>query len=718
MRFVLTICLLVVGSFSAFGQVSSSEKAPSATELLTAIEASMKQFEQCSFEASSLESRVVPGNAEADPIMGKVEWSIVSDGVRWKSAEKNFRVARSKKGVTVKDVVKGAGYDGRDYWHVDDGTLYIGEKEFAIVRLAPKEIFWNVGSSPGWLTAILKKYDPEITSIQVANRPCWRVVSTVRDRHYDIVLSPTQSWLPLSTTIKVNGKVHTHEKLHDLKETAEGCWYPTLIEFTSPGAMFGVRQSRIQVAKFSTAVAGLDDSDFAFKPEMDQQVVDYGRGLVWKNGPWWSDLDEFLHREVGFPRKNPGCFFNLKTVATKPEVEGKVAPPLRVRKWLNIGKDVAEPTAWSDRPEGITTILYFFSGSASSPSSRKIHGLRSLKRHYPNAPVQLIGIASSDADEEEVRRTIETLHIDFPVAIDAKDRRNAGNPSGDGQCHTAFGMRAGVVLVNSTQNVQFVTADPIKAFTNLGRFGTTNPTDPVEPLPDYRTNRAENDRINQRWLELVKDAPANGSIAGKVVFVQGAATDRFDADPGGQDVGVIVDIKLTPRLEVNTYNGWGAVDAFVDNSRVQYAQTELSGEFKFTGLAKGRYELAIDPAFGLAKSTREFTVPTGESNVNVGEIRLQQMAEIVGVVVDESGQHIPNAKIVAVARHFDPQNPDRETNANLPAAQTTDETGNFHFRGLHIGAYSFVVSADGFAEARQEPVAAGSQNVSFQLSRE
>ena len=110
-------------------------------------------------------------------------------------------------------------------------------------------------------------------------------------------------------------------------------------------------------------------------------------------------------------------------------------------------------------------------------------------------------------------------------------------------------------------------------------------------------------------------------------------------------------------------------------------------------------------------------MPSGESNVEVGEIRLQQSSEIIGVVVDESGTPIPNATVKAVARHFDPTNLDMETNANLPASQTTDEMANFNFQGLHVGAFSCVVKASGYSEARQAPVAAGKQDVSFQLKR-
>lgn len=717
MRFVVVaVCLFVlVCSGRTFAQDSSNDEAPSASEVLLAIKASMKKYDgQFFFEGSSLETRVLPDSPDADPIMGRAQWSIACDGTRWKCDEKNFVTRRTKTGVTKKDVVEVAGYDGKDYWHVDGGTLYIGEKQHAIHKFAPTEVFWNVGGSPSWLLSILSKHQPEITSIEMDDQPCWRIVSTVRDRHYDIIVSPTHAWLPLSTTIKIGDKIHTRETLSSLKTTSDGIWYPSLIELKRPGAIFGARQSRIRVTEFTTSPSA---SDFGFEIAVDQQVVDYGRGLVWENDPWWPDLDQFLHEQVGFPRKNPACFHSLRTAAMNRERDGKAAPELRVRKWLNLGGNVTKPVQWAERPEGTTTVLYFFSGSAFSPSSRKIHGLRSLKRHYPDAPVQLIGITAADASEEEVRRTIETLHIDFPVAIDKENEPNIPNSSGYGQCHTAFGVHAGVVLVDPAQKVQFIHSDSIKAFTNLGRFGTTNPPEPVKPLPDYRTSREESDRIKQRWLQLVKDAPANGTISGKVVFVQGAATDRFEDDPGGEDIGTLVEIRLTPELHVNTYNGWGAVESFVDRNRVQQLQTDITGEFEFTGLSKGRYELVIAPAFGLAKTTKEFIVPSGESNVEVGEIRLQQSSEIIGVVVDESGTPIPNATVKAVARHFDPTNLDMETNANLPASQTTDADGKFHFQGLHVGAFSFVVKASGYSEARQAPVAAGKQDVSFQLKR-
>jgi|GEM_PF-3327137 len=724
MRFSFAFFFFLSNVSICWAQELSLEKTPTAAEIYSAIDESMKQYERFSFRVSFLESRIMPEfpkPPEPKSVMGNGDWSIFNDGTRWKCIEKTFDMKQTKAGITKKDVVRRAGYDGRDYWHDKDGVIYIGEKDFADSRLAPREVFWHLAGNRSWLQPILTKYAAKVTSTKVDDRPCWRIAAEVRDRRFEVVVSPTQSWLPLSTTIERDGKLYARETLSELKSTADGVWYPTLIEFTSPGAMFGASKSRMQVNEFSTAKAGFQDSDFEIEIPLNRGVFDYGKGFFWHNGPWWPDLAEFLQTEVGFPRKNPGCFSALRTTTKHPEANGKDAPPIKVRKWMNVEGDIEKPTAWSDRPDGITTILFFFHGLAMDPTSRKIHGLKELKRHYPNAPVQLIGIAASDAEEEEVRRTIETLDIDFPVAIDAPT--DVAIVDCYGQSHQAFGVLRGVVLIDPEQKVRFVATDPsnpavaVTELTNLCRFGTANPKQPVKPLPDYRTTLKESGQIRQRWLQLVKDAPADGSISGKILFIRGAATDRFEANPAGEPVGTIADLKLLPRMQVGAYNTPMAYETFADHSRTKEMQTDFTGEFEFTGLTKGRYELTISPPFGLAKITREFTVPAGDSKVDVGEIRLQQFAEITGVVVNEDDQPVHNAKIVAVARHFDPENLKRETNANLPSPQTTNEEGKFHFKDLHVGAYSFVVSADGYPETRQKPLAAGSKDAKLQLKK-
>jgi len=120
-------------------------------------------------------------------------------------------------------------------------------------------------------------------------------------------------------------------------------------------------------------------------------------------------------------------------------------------------------------------------------------------------------------------------------------------------------------------------------------------------------------------------------------------------------------------------------------------QTDRDGQFRFTELPAGRYEMRANrPGYASIAYGAERPTQTGEIfNVAVGEaktgldIRLVHAGAIAGTVVDGDGDPLIKTQVTALAEMYD-----RGTRQFMPRAHAvTNEKGEYRFSNLEPGRY-------------------------------
>ena len=603
-------------------------------------------------------------------------------------------------------------YDGKDYWHRQRKTIYIGEERSLGAPTLPGDTFWHAARSLGWLRAAMTKWT---STVEPSNDGTdrWLVTATSKSDvqpkwKYEVLIAPKQGWLPVRTKLFQNDKLYATETLSNLRQVTS-VWYPELIEFERTGqVMFGAKRSRLEVTKFALRTEFPDD---AFQPQVTvaHDVMDYGAGLCWYVDPWWPDLKEWLFTELDWPR-NGTLIPSAKSYADA-KIEGQSAPLLQPRVWVNRDADFELPS-WKSREQGVSTVLCFFGGRAISPTPQWFNSLRQLQAAFPKTQVELVGVVPATSEKEMVARTCETLHLDFPVAIDASDEQ------GHGKTYNAYGLEsyAGFVIVDEEARVRLI-APENEALLRLFSRGSVS-IDPDKPVKqvDRRLSIKDYRRIEARWKTL-RAKSGSGTIRGRVVALDGAR-DRFEPNPAGEASGTPATIKAVPTMLLASMNLPGGYTSFADREHAAEVQTEVDGSFELPNLPKGTYELTITSEFGLATTTDTATLATNGSQLELSEFRLHQADYIEGQVLDEKGNHVANAEIRARRRFFDPKHPNRETNSPLPTDTRSDGQGRFRLDDLHVGAYTFEIEASGFETYVLEAVPAGKENVEVRLKRQ
>ena len=126
------------------------------------------------------------------------------------------------------------------------------------------------------------------------------------------------------------------------------------------------------------------------------------------------------------------------------------------------------------------------------------------------------------------------------------------------------------------------------------------------------------------------------------------------------------------------------------------AWTDGNGRFTFAYLPPGRYQLRVTKegflgaAFGQETAGRPpsiITLASGEFRNDI-VFHLQRMASISGIVLDDDGEPLANAQVMAMREGFQ-----RGKRALLPGMSTmTDGAGRYALRGLAAGRYAVVAN--------------------------
>jgi protocatechuate 3,4-dioxygenase beta subunit len=135
-----------------------------------------------------------------------------------------------------------------------------------------------------------------------------------------------------------------------------------------------------------------------------------------------------------------------------------------------------------------------------------------------------------------------------------------------------------------------------------------------------------------------------------------------------------------------------------DHNIIESAETDSDGRFALWGLAAAKYELTaskrgfLNAFYDEHNGGYNTAIVTGEDQHTEGLImRMTPIASLHGVVTDDSGDPVENAKVLL---YLKPRSHNPGARITQVAETTTDDTGAYHFGGLDPGEYLLAVKAE------------------------
>ena len=712
---VVAMAVMVVVPLTANDRDAAAELTPA--KIAEQVEAMMRRMVGVEYAATTLETKNTNlgfTDKEPIPVSGKGSFRFISDGERWLADEHGFTISFGQPDLIPQH--SESGFDGDQYFRWNERKLTLGENDHANTRLEPRNVFWNGGRSADWLLSAIKSFNARIERREmIGGHECVVLVSepgkpkpgeTIDatfqppNWRFEITFSPKQSWLPLKTEIQLDGKRFASERLENLAQTPEAIWYPQTIRFQAfIEATTMAKQTRITSFRLRDK---FDAAEFrrATPLPIGVDIVDYRRGRVWHNDPWWPDLAPWLAEKFAWPSRYRSELDSLKSNADK-KIHGQPAPPIEASEWLN-----GNPGAW-DRAGRKLTILFFFGGDAIHPTPQWLAGLKGLHDRYAAAGLDVVCVASSQTDAAIVRRTVKSLDVRFPVAIDSKHTDNKSW----GRTSSAFGMTAysGVLLIDAAGQVIFVDPTDRPADVNVSQlehlihqqFPQAARTNEEPQLSDDGI-----DQVEAEWKRLRKLHRPNNQAEWRLYALLRFPGDKPPADGQTAKLNIVPEFRL---LTSNTPGGW----FLMRDAPLPIVSDEGCDLF---GLPKGTYRVTITRP-GFASVERRVVLPVAEP-VKPLEIAMLPGDTIRGQVVDSAGKAIKGATIRATKRHHDPAAPKRHTTEHLPRdPRTSNDSGQFTFDQLFEGSYTLEVTADGYQPVTSDPIPFGKQDVKIVLPK-
>jgi peroxiredoxin len=700
----VSVCLWLPLTFAAAGALAHAADAPgaplpeiTAAQLIDAIAESVRRYDAALLEADFEEQQDANmnfANKKAKPDLQKWpgHFSYASDGQRWRAEYEAKSISRSRDVTYLTPYRWTAGFDGKVHYLRDKDGWVIGENYSTGRALRPRDLFWT---HVDWLLKGATDAKLRITGqTTVAGFRCYVLE---RQGEGDTgsskrVISPRQSYLQVRYEQYYQGKRTAIYESAKLERGIQGLWFPRrlIVEWPNTGDNeTGVpsfyRETRI--SRFEPRPEFTED-DFQLDLSYGEAVRDRTTGLSWFNDPWWPDLRQAA-QELDWP---PVDFTPLAGMQCHDEtaIDGVAAPPLDAAEWVN--RDPVD----LERLRGQVVVLHFFGGASIPPTPEQFAALRELRNRWHSKKFEVVAIATGASNPEHVRQLAEEIHLPFPVAVDSSSAESPG------KTFHAYGLKTytGTFLIDAAGQVHRVKADGLvpEALRLLKEAGAKD----LAPISTKSVHlRSEKfDAIAAVWKEALKTAPREGKIIGQVIDGQQALPKtRVTAQLRLIMLGTISpgSLALYPHFQVSTLS-------------------DDDGRYELVGLPKGSYELTFD-AEAKAVDTQKVTIGPTLTPVSADMV-LEQADGLDGRVVDASGEAIAGAQVKVRLRHHQPWFPDASTTAGLPGEPAvTDGDGRFYFTRLHVGGFTFDVTADGYKSETLENIAAGTHGIEVRLQR-
>lgn len=601
--------------------LNSREQTPQ--QLIAGIEQAMQRFLSVEYSAEYEGLRDRNGFGSGEKLVSVIErtggYRYRSDGRRWFVDEHSLAppiAVKPENGSPDWWLNQGlSGFDGNVHYMREGDVVTLGEDSLAVERRAPHRVFWEIGKNWSWLKSALVSPSAEVKDYPVIDgHVCVNVVSerTLSDGtkfQYVIVISPEQSFLPISCEIRRNGELDTTWTMEDLAQTDDGLWYPGTIvtEYANP---FPTKSMRLTITEFDVR-NNFADEDFAYSVPAGVDVVDYPGGMVYFNDPWWPELKTLLRERFDYPTPWLSPTDEMGSYADGA-IDGRPAPAIEAGEWIN-----GDPGGW-DRPGRDYTVLFFFGGRPISPTPKWLAGLTALQQKYGEGGLELMGVVTSEG-AEGAKQTAREFGLTFPIAVAAESERRGSY----GKPHDAFGLQsyAGVFVIDPDGIVH--TVDPQRAegkepgrLEPLIQFLMGLPAEEFA-RPDEGLSQPQWQAVVNEWKQLRAASPANARMSGRVTL------DR--AGPAAIDFEN-VKVTLFPMLPiVSGHTPYGHTRQLINDEFLTVA-CDADGRFEFTGLRKGTYSLVLNGSIEEQERPVRFVAVADEDSTVSIDVTVQQIS--------------------------------------------------------------------------------------------
>ncbi|MCA8993071.1 MAG: redoxin domain-containing protein, partial [Planctomycetaceae bacterium] len=578
-------------------------------QLLDGMHASMAQYKTIDIRYEVREQRNTNAFGKGDEIIveGNSSYLFRTDGNRWKADEKSFtyRIGTTELRPTAQTI----GFDGKAHYALEKGELVLGQETSGDGRHHPATLFWRIGRLRSWLTKALDVPEARVVAFEeVDGHRCARVESqwAFADNgdvvKFNVLISPRQGFLPIQAAIDVGGKDGTHWQLSGITQDQDsGLWYPTGIHETHDLAL--PAKSKLYIVTHFSGKPNFTEDDFQLKHPGAVDIVDYRTGDVYFNDVWYPELKKFMREKFNQPPLWLEPTDHLISYADVA-MNGKPAPELQAATWLP-----ADPGGWK-REGRKWTVLHFLGGGLYQPTPEQICGLKAFREKYKELGVDVIGVVPHD-QLENAKRTIDTLQIDFPVAVSAPS-----DTKGYGQIYADFQLKTygGTFLIDPEGLVHFINnqdAGGDSALT-LEQALIKHMGLDKEAYKRKETGFVIEDwrAILREWRRLRNSTPAGLTLRGNIV-----SASKEEGDYGG------VTIVAVPYLSVVHGHITAGHTVQDDNNDGVTVTCNDDGTFSIPGLRKATYKLKISGPC-ISSTERFANVQDGEVDEEL-EIRLE-----------------------------------------------------------------------------------------------
>lgn len=189
----------------------------------------------------------------------------------------------------------------------------------------------------------------------------------------------------------------------------------------------------------------------------------------------------------------------------------------------------------------------------------------------------------------------------------------------------------------------------------------------------------------------------------KVLQLQNGLTLTGQVTVAGGGALPIADAEVSIKSSSSPFN----VSLVPGRERGIVVKTDAGGFYRATNVPPGVHEVAA-VAPGYARLVHS-NVTVNEQNENRLNFELAQGQAIEGKVIDTNGVGIARARITAVAM---------SSKTPVTADDFADENGNFTILGLIEGPYQLTAKAEGFVDANEKPIMAGTKGLELVVEKQ
>lgn len=523
-----------------------------------------------------------PFAKDAEPVMIDFHgrFSYAGDGTRWHG---EFEGKTYQSGTSeLKPRGWTAGYDGKVHyaWKRPRGGMTLGTIH-AHENIPSEIFFWS--SHGASLAKSLKSDEWKIVDSPVVDGyRCYhlqRIVdSDKQQRRYELIISPRQSYLPVSYSVYYADKLSWSHTLKRLKQTAAGKWYPSQV----------LRKDTFMKRDYDARVRTFE-ADYEF-PKLVETDVPLGvhvrdnlTGRVYINDPWWPEIGAFMDNEFKWPPVDLTPLRNAQSYCDE-SIDGVDAKPLNPAKWI-----LGEPVTLAER-KGKVTLLRFSSASLYEPAPAQTAALRHIyDKMRPNG-LEVIEIFYDGSSPDQVKSEMEELKVPWPVVLDQQSQ-------GYGKTFDAYKLKASVswILIDKDGKVRTVSDGTLaKQLVELLAESSDKEVAPIH-FEFVGQPRGMAQAVAKFWRAHVAKAPVDCKIRG--------------VTSNGEQILADVHVTAELRLRFSASAHTLAATSVVPFPRYTYkTKSNAAGEYELDRLVKGTYQLT-------------FSLPDGQSvqrEVSVG----------------------------------------------------------------------------------------------------